>query len=225
MIVTCICCFSWSTFWTALTAVGTIAMAVATFCSLRQNDKLLVENKKQLEEMKRQWNEENKPKLEIKLVNSPNVFELDSTSIQIYNYGKSLADNIKIIFDKSFIDSVPVESLRKHIDDLQVKTYSVLPGNTIIIPFCNFSDNINNPGYMLYGQEISLDEKYSLVDFLKKTFRLTVACNKLNQGLEETTLSYNDISQRNTSIQDELSYIQLQIGLLRTNLNSKKDNE
>ena len=78
---------------------------------------------------------------------------------------------------------------------------------------------------MLYGQEISLDEKYSLVDFLKKTFRLTVACNKLNQGLEETTLSYNDISQRNTSIQDELSYIQLQIGLLRTNLNSKKDNE
>jgi hypothetical protein len=210
-------------FWTALTAVGTIAMAFVTLLSLRQNDKLLDENRKQLEEMKRQWKEENEPKLDVHLVDSPNIYELGSISIQIYNYGNSLADNVKLSFENDFVRNIPIKSLQQYLRDLQKKTYRILPHTSIIIPFCNYSDNRKDSGYLLYGQKISLNDKYSLDDLFKNNFMLRVYYDKTESI--ELSLSSSELATRNTSIQDELSYIQVQLALLRSELKFKKNNE
>ena len=214
MILFCICFINWSVFWTALTAVGTIAMAVVTYFTLK-------DNKIQLDEMKRQWEEENKPKLDIKLVHSA-LFELDSTSIQIFNYGKSAANNIRLSFDNSYLSNIPTKSLQDYLINLQTKSYTILPSSYVVIPYCEFKDNNRDPGYILYNQKITLDEKYNLVDYLKKNNNVMVFYEDKNREPERVAISYSDISQRVTSIQDELSNIQLQLGILRTSLMSKK---
>ena len=215
------CGISYDTLWTALTAVGTIAMAIATFCSLRQNDKLLDENKKQLEEMKRQWEEDNKPKFDIKLIASPSIYALFSTSIQIYNYGKSLANNVKISFEDEFLNSIPIESLKEYLFDIQTKRYRILPEKSIIIPFCYFIENREEPGYVLCDSKIGLYQKYELEDFFRTPFKLFVTCDGSIPELVEITLSYNDISPRSSSIQEELNHIQIQIASFRSAYQNK----
>ena len=57
MMLLCIC-FSWSIFWTALTAIGTLAMAFVSYKTLCKNDN-------QVKEMKRQWEEDHRPYIDI----------------------------------------------------------------------------------------------------------------------------------------------------------------
>ena len=218
-----LCSISDANLWTALTAVGTIAMAIVTFCSLRQNDRLLEENKKQLDEMKRQWEEDNKPQLDITLIESPGLYDLNSTSIQIYNYGKSLANNVIVSFEEEFLNSIPVESLQDYLYNLQTLKFRILPGRSIIIPFCDFLDNNRGADFVLFNSKISSTEKYDLVDFFNFTpFKLFVTYDRINQEPEETTLSYNNKCSRKTSIQEELNYIQMQLANFRFDYKNKK---
>ena len=216
-----LCSISDANLWTALTAVGTIAMAIVTFCSLRQNDRLLEENKKQLDEMKRQWEEDNKPQLDITLIESPGLYDLNSTSIQIYNYGKSLANNVIVSFEEEFLKSIPVKSLQDYLYNLKTLKFRILPGRSIIIHFCNFKDNNKEPGFVLCDKKISMDEKYELVNFLKTPFKLFVTYDCINQETEEIILSYNNKGPRNTTIQEELNYIQMQLANFRFDYKNK----
>lgn len=210
-----------NTVWTALTAIGTIAMAIATFCTLRQNDKLIQENKNELEELKKQWYEENRPKLEISLVRATNTHEFGSTFLQILNYGKGVANNVQISFDESFIAEIINEALRQHLTAIQNKILKILPNRSILIEFCCFQDNRSNQGYSLCGNEITYIQKNEIIDFLKKPFRVSVQYGNNNmQYTQSNELSQTNLSARETSIQEELSYIQMQLALFRTNLNS-----
>ena len=100
--------------WTAISAIATLVMAFATFLALGQS-------RKQLSEMKRQWLEEQKPNIEATLVHSPNAIGVDSTCIQLFNYGKGIANNISISFDDTFLNQMPFQSLRNHLIEIQAK--------------------------------------------------------------------------------------------------------
>lgn len=76
----------WLMFWvTYISAIASFAMVFITWRALQQN-------KEQLEEIKRQWNEQNKPILSFKIIYLNNVFYLKAE-----NTGKSSIVNAKLI--------------------------------------------------------------------------------------------------------------------------------
>lgn len=202
--------------WTAISAIATLVMAFATFLALGQS-------RKQLSEMKRQWLEEQKPNIEATLVHSPNAIGVDSTYIQLFNYGKGIADNISISFDDTFLNQMPFQSLRNHLIEIQAKTYRLLPNNNLLISFCEYTDHWTMPGYRLYDGSISVEEKHKLSEYLNRTFSLHVVYGNEHQYSSTFELSNNCKSSRVSSIQEELSHIQYQIGLLRTSIDSQNN--
>lgn len=205
--------------WTAIAAIANFIMIVVSFLALRRNKQQIEDNREQFKELKRQWDVEHSPKMELKLIDTPFNSFSSSTSLQLYNYGKSTANNIKITFDEDFISGIKTQSFKNYLKELEGKFISVLPERTIIIPFCELKHNENRPGYLLYGQELTLDEVYSLLDYLKPRFKVYIDFDGNHKPLV-FELSYDERKQRESSIQEELSYIQLQLGLLRTDLNS-----
>ena len=66
-------------------------MAVVSFWALRKNDD-------QVDEIKRQWEEEHRPFVDMVLIDSNANYTTDSRSILIENYGKGIANNLNIHF-------------------------------------------------------------------------------------------------------------------------------
>ena len=82
--------------WNALTAISTFILAVITFVTLRQN-------RSQLKEMKRQWEEENKPKKVIASDNKegPLVGAKENIKKQLhYLYPYLFPNHTCLVFDK-----------------------------------------------------------------------------------------------------------------------------
>ena len=92
--------------WNALTAIGTILLAIITYCTVRQN-------KSQLKEMRRQWEIEQSPDLDFALISLPYRMPEESLAIEITNFGRGIADNIKLKLDKDFMNNFPIESVRE----------------------------------------------------------------------------------------------------------------
>ena len=65
-------------------------------------------SKEQLSEMKKQYNEENRPNIEVEF-----IYERRSWyGLRFINHGKRTAQHVHIQFDQKFIDSLPEESFR-----------------------------------------------------------------------------------------------------------------
>lgn len=65
-------------------------------------------SKEQLSEMKKQYNEENRPNIEVEF-----IYERRSWyGLRFINHGKRTAQDVHIQFDQKFIDSLPEESFR-----------------------------------------------------------------------------------------------------------------
>lgn len=82
----------WLSFWgNYIGAIGTFVMAVIAFVTIKQNDQLVEQNKDQLDELKRQWKEQNSPKLSCSLgINRNSVF------LEIKNISSVSAHNVTI---------------------------------------------------------------------------------------------------------------------------------
>ena len=75
--------------WNALTAISTFLLAIITFVTVRQN-------RSQLKEIKRQWEIEQSPDLDIALISLPYRMPEESLAIEIRNFGKGIAVKIWI---------------------------------------------------------------------------------------------------------------------------------
>lgn len=99
---------SWAIFWaTYLAAIASFAMVFVTWLTLKQN-------KNQLNELKRQWEEEHRPKVLIYLTKGGISETVD---VEILNIGKTPAENIQfyldcILFD-DFSSKIVKEKLKK----------------------------------------------------------------------------------------------------------------
>lgn len=96
----------WATFWaTYLAAIASFAMVFVTWRTLRQN-------KNQLDELKRQWEEEHKPNVLIYFVRG---LLSDSVDIEILNIGKSPAKNILFNIDCSIFDDIQLDIVKDNL--------------------------------------------------------------------------------------------------------------
>ena len=76
---------------TGISALATAAMVILTWKTLQQN-------KGQLDELKKQWEEQNKPKIIPSLIKSGH-----SVYLRIKNYSNTSANNVKVVIKKNSI--------------------------------------------------------------------------------------------------------------------------
>lgn len=107
-----LCCINWN----ALTAVGTILLAIATFITIRQNSK-------QLSEIRNQREEDIRARIDCSIIEWHNCY-----FFKIQNIGRSLAYNIQLIFSGNPIFTNPFRTLTEMYLDLQNKKLMLSPG-------------------------------------------------------------------------------------------------
>lgn len=82
----------WLGFWAVyLGASATFAMVFVTYKTIKQNDKLIAQNNEQLDEIKRQWKEQNRPRLSSSL-----SIGREFVMVDIRNTSTTPAHNVKI---------------------------------------------------------------------------------------------------------------------------------
>jgi len=101
--------------WVAVSAIATFVMVIATFLALRQN-------KKQLKELKRQWQEEHKARLEFSIDTKYCTFFL-----KMQNVGKSDAYIKKIEINEEFLNEIPIDCRKKLLNYLCTNSLRIKP--------------------------------------------------------------------------------------------------
>lgn len=194
MIILCIC-FDWN----ALTAVGTLLLAFITYLTVKQNDS-------QLKEMKRQWKDAQSPDLDFTLIYLPYCLSKESLAIEIKNFGKGIADDIRLVLDKDFIEKFPHKAVREHASKIAKKTYRVLPGETKVIPICQLHNSWSE-GIKLFGQSVNEKERTMIHQYLADfTFSLECTYNG-NKSPYKHTFTAEDKEWGRNTISDKLDDI------------------
>lgn len=118
MILECIT-FELSTIdWTAIGAIVTALMMAATFYTVFQNSK-------QLTELKRQWDEGNRPRLYGRISNYQHAYFLE-----IYNAGNQDANCVEVKINSEFYDNIP-NNLQYIFDNMVNAPFYVKAGQSV----------------------------------------------------------------------------------------------
>lgn len=119
----------WLMFWvTYISAIASFAMVFITWRTLQQN-------KEQLNELKRQWEEENRPRLEIYFVEDN--FMAWGQRLEILNIGKQPAYDITFHIDAQIIDKAPNAKIKKYLQEVgSTHPFSLLSQESAIINLC-----------------------------------------------------------------------------------------
>lgn len=177
--------FPWGNTWTFLTAVGTIAMAWTTHKVLKKNDD-------QVAEMKRQWEEDNKPYLDVRLNYEHSLSSTASRYLIIENYGKGTATKINLSFEDNFIVGIPIKELQKHLSSISSKTYKVLPGRTVKEIFCDIIEPITGGKSRISTEEFDSKQRTTLINYLKKPIKVSIHYKWNGKTYAETiTMNYD----------------------------------
>lgn len=110
--------------WTAVSAIATLLMTIATFVTI-------IYNRKQIKEIQRQWHEEHKARLLFSIVVYNGMFLL-----KIENAGKRVAYNIHLNINDSFLNKMLVKNSRERITNIFGKNLYMQPGRII---YCSIS--------------------------------------------------------------------------------------
>lgn len=115
--------------WTAIGAIVTALMMGATFYTVFQNSK-------QLQELKRQWDEQNRPRLYGRISNYQKTFYLE-----IYNAGNQDANCVDVRINSDFYDNIPQE-FKYIFDNMTQSPFYVKAGKSVNF-FIGTCDEIN----------------------------------------------------------------------------------
>lgn len=200
----------WLSFWvTYISAIASFAMVYITWKTLILNQKVIDQNKEQLDELKRQWKEQNRPRLSFSVVRKENLYY-----IRVSNIGSVGAFGIDLNFDETYFDE---------IDDLFCKYYpkskfSLDSNKSQYLPMCNNTlqdkdsflknrDTIRINGS--YNNSYRIDETLLLSEYMQfeKEFDFDTALVEI-KGFEKIKTGFIQNSQpRDLSIQKSLNII------------------
>lgn len=112
---------------TYIGAIASFGMIIITWITLKtskkQNDAILMQNKDQLTELKRQWEQEQRPNI---------IFYIQYQGYGLYylimkNIGKSIANNIVFSIDETFLDGIPTSSTKDSLINIGKESTQLLP--------------------------------------------------------------------------------------------------
>lgn len=210
----CICSIDW----TAVSAVATLVMALATFITIRQN-------KKQLRELQRQWNETNRARLTFSIVVINGLYLL-----KITNCGTTTAYNISIKFKGNLIDNHFSDSIKERYYTMGDKPFCIEAGvskHYYISPITGFEsltidgnryngahidkwleehkgDKISITGK--YCDRYDISEEFSIDDFINGAMvvnnELVLALDRLKKSVDSIAKS-TEVIKTNTQPQSK----------------------
>lgn len=171
----------WLAFWSVyLGAAGTLLMAYAAFRTIRQNDAIVNQNKilikqnsNQLTELKRQWEEDHRP-----LINLSIIIYRQSFYIKIKNIGKENATDIKISFNKDFIERLPKEKFKEMYMNVEKRPFIIESGEAkyLFIGFCEDirkeweNKNVTVSVAGTYCSKYDINYTFNMDDFITQRF-------------------------------------------------------
>lgn len=171
----------WLSFWSVyIGSIGSIIMAVVAFVTLKQNKSLtdqneilIAQNKEQLDELKRQWEEEHRPRINLSIIVYRKAFH-----IKIKNIGKGNATDIKLSFNKDFIENLLMEEYKEIYKDVEKNPFVIEEGEAKYV-FIGFCDDIQNQWnnkhvvlkiYGTYCTKYHIDETFYMEEFITQRF-------------------------------------------------------
>lgn len=171
----------WLSFWGVyIGSIGSFMMVVVAFFTLiqnyrtvQQNEVLMAQNKEQLDELKRQWEEEHRPRINISIIVYRKAF-----FIKIKNIGKGNATDIKITFNKEFIDNLLKEEYKQMYCAVEERAFVTEEGEAkyLFVGFCDdIYNNWNGKNVVLkilgtYCNKYHIDETFYMEEFVKQRF-------------------------------------------------------
>lgn len=185
---------AWATFWaTYLAAIASFAMVFITWLTLKknkeQNDAILQQNKDQLNEMKRQWEEQNTPIVSCSLEKSS-----ESLLVELHNTSQVPAHKIRVHIDNN--TGKDIYRFDKTCELLEKMTFEIPPFSIKQIPIMltPYVDG-EYEGYL--SVELSYCGKQERFDLYLKEINLTTwkystkdVCSKI-EHLDNTVKSKN----------------------------------
>lgn len=202
--------------WTAISSIATAVMAIATFITIFYN-------KKQIYEMRRQWNESNRPELEFSVITNGSLYIL-----KIKNIGNKSAYNAHIKFNDDFVNTMLLEEAQEMIRDLSMGTKRILPNSSLYYPLSplqnidsfrtdkhSYSKNdiIENTKILLnipitvtgsYNNDYTINETFTMNDYLGQLVvnePIEASLSGINDSIKEIERRFSEWSfKRNNGI-------------------------
>ena len=115
-----------------LMVVITFVYVVATICIMRANNKSAKATREQVDEMRYQFAEMNRPSISVELVYEKRSFYM----LRFTNHGTRTAEHVSFEFDPAFVDSLP-DSFRKHVLGVKGKECVIGVGQHYDLFFAN----------------------------------------------------------------------------------------
>lgn len=204
----------WLNFWvTYISAVASFAMVFITWHALKQNDRLLQQNddllqqnKAQLNEMIRQWDEENKPRLEMYFVKDE--IPVKGQRIEIVNIGKNTAKDIKFCIDENIIEKAPNNDTKEALKNICQSFSLLLPNDSVIISLCE--DNTNEQykhNYKIGLESVNKEEYLAFYNSIESMKNISIEVNYNSKYKNNITISPNIKRNKHKDIADALADI------------------
>lgn len=150
----------WLSFWASyLATIASFVMAFLTWKSLRQN-------KKQLEEMKQQWENEHRPYVEVYQIQE-NPLITDKKRIEFVNLGLSSATNIKFSIEEDVLQHLSSEGKEVVQSFGDFNYFSLFPRETRIFTLCEHRKIQGEDKYLIGERTVSKDDYNSFIEFFK----------------------------------------------------------
>ena len=133
--------------WVAISAIATALMTLVTFFTL-------IQNRKQLNELKRQWHEANNAKLIFSIIIIDNFL----ICLEVKNIGNSLAKDIKFTINDSFLDRLIHSRLKETFVNLNKHSFFLKPNDKKQYLICHTRSGENTSNYKLYDTNITIEQ-------------------------------------------------------------------
>lgn len=194
----------------ALMVIITFVYAVATFFICRANIKASDAAKAQLEEMKKQFDEDNRPIIEAELVFLNRIWCV----LRLVNHGKRTAQHVRVELSQEFINGLPNEKIKSLIEKEKGKECvigvdqhydlfigdSALKGNPDLKPICGHISYEANG--RVYSSEIYIDLEHYMTFFStdSEEEKLREVINKNTKALQEIRNVLKGIPEQQKSL-------------------------
>lgn len=191
----------WTEYWgTYLSTLASSAMVIITWITLKQN-------RIQLDEMKQQWDKENKPQLEMYFVKDE--IPVKGQRIEIVNIGKNTAKDIKFCIDENIIEKAPNNDTKEALKNIgQSFSLSLLPNDSVIISLCE--DNTNEQykhNYKIGLESVNKEEYLAFYNSIESMKNISIEVNYNSKYKNNITISPNIKRNKHKDIADALADI------------------
>jgi hypothetical protein len=167
---------------TVIYTMATIAICIFNYRSAKAT-------REQTVEMKRQYDEENRPYIAVELTYEKKAFY----SLRLTNSGKRIATKISVVFEQSFLDSLKATQFYTLLEGQKGRTCIIGVGQSYVLPIGSNELRQNNSGIIISGEIAYSDGKRDYSERFKIDFGTYATFFSTNSEADDLLKELRDI--------------------------------